>query len=383
MRNTGRQVVLGATVGGALGLWNGLWIAGVLIALRDGWLLCGMQIPAQLVAFARIDPDAVLHPLFRFLPFDAPTDPPALMICCFLLGLLLGEVIGLTMGVSTIDPNGFSIRSLSWALRVFFSWPTLMICLTAMGAFSLAGVFARGTDTLWLIVPLASVALATPAIGVPLAICRVAIARCDSRPVWWIPAWPSWRVLGLFVALEAISAAVVLLDNLALSLHWVLAVCTLLLLAIAHAFLSLLQATVLLQQSTDPVLNTASLARWTRIGPWVAYGFLFFVAGLATLIGPLAAAYVVHWRLVPVLATAYEGMGLLLPVWWRLFASLVTAIGDLWWLVLPAPVAILYWLGAARLGWRLGLHQPEGVLAPNPGGPNDALKRTRPLPGSP
>jgi len=184
-------VVIGGIAGGALGMWTGGWLALLWLALREGWLLIGLDLPAHFASHLQVDVVQVYGRSLRMWVPVLPAAPVDLVIVGLIGGMLLGEIIGGIAGFLRVDPNWYSLRSWLWSVRIALSWPTVGLWVFPMAVVFLAvfltyGVYASVDDFFFVL--LGSYMATLVIVGVfvvPFAVCRESVAGLTSKVPWW------------------------------------------------------------------------------------------------------------------------------------------------------------------------------------------------------
>ena len=129
--------------------------------------------------------------------------------------------------------------------------------------------------------------------------------------------------------------------------------------AILQLILELAAVTILVNGGLQ-ALRTLEFLRWRTLSPWLAMHLLLLAVPFA-LVGPVTSIYALLWKVVPVVATLYEGNDLTLPLLWRSSVGCACFVGRYWHLLFGFSFLFLYWLGAGRVVWlsRAARCQPE------------------------
>ena len=124
---------------------------------------------------------------------------------------------------------------------------------------------------------------------------------------------------------------------------------------VSFFIITLFQASMLLSRS--PRISPISEKIFHRriIGPWIVYYFFFTLTFIIFLL-PFFSANFFMIVGAPSVVMLYEKQGLPLPLFWRFSVVAFDFVKDYWY-SFSLPGMLVYWLGATRLGWKIGLHK--------------------------
>lgn len=353
MRGSHWLVVRGALIGTVVGGWTALWWIGLLVLVDRGFFLHSFAIPeehAHLVDFSSGELVETIGAAFRI---DPPTNLWQLAVLLVALCALAGVTTGFLAWVTRLDSKALALDALAWTARSACEPPSIAVLLTGLATPVLLSA-SEGAQWLWVALPVGSLWVIALLVQ-PLVLCREVVAARPGAARWWVGPFPVLRRLGLsaaFLALWVLSRLLPALLSLPLrvfgSLVAQVAGWYLLLLGVA-----LLATPVRLQDLFRGVL------RWRVLSPWLALHLVLLIAVPAVLAGPWGAAYVLHWKIVPVLATLLDSIGAELPSVWRFVLSSYRLIERFHWILFALPGFFIYWLAAGRVVW-LGFRDGEG-----------------------
>lgn len=341
-----RAAFAGAAVGTGVGGWWGGWLALAHWAARSSLFLDLASLPPRVAAATRVDLSPALAEASKAMGLSLPLSTAALLPVLAGLGLLVGGLIGAGVGVSRLDPEALSLRSLGWAVRTVISWPT-WLALIAIAALPITAVFA---DDLNDVVSMIELALPVGAMtAAPFVVCRRAVVSGPAPGRWWRGERPRLLSVGAFLLLLlAFLALGTVLD----AMQAALPVLTPILLVVTVVVTSLVTATqtAVLLRNDVMFLRSSVLPGWPHLGPWCALTLLLAL-GAVLAAAPVAAAYLVSWKVLPPLVSALDAQGLELPWLHRAAIAAAQWVGRYRWLLFGPLLAVVYWLAAGRLGW--------------------------------
>jgi hypothetical protein len=230
------------------------------------------------------------------------------------------------------SPEVLGWSSLKWAFRSFFTWPGIALSLAVQALIIVATIFVSVNNQLWMKIALATLAFCVSSV-VPLIVCNIDTASIPISRSWWKPKWPGRKVVGVFLLLNALN--LILLKN-----NFV-----------TYFIITLFQTSILLSRSTRISTISKKIFHRQIIGPWIAY-YLF-----STLTFTIIFLYFFSPRCfiifgAPSIFMLYGGQGL--P---HHLISRLSFFAKNYFYTFSVPVMAVYWMGATRLGWKIGLHK--------------------------
>lgn len=349
-----RNSIGGFAVGAGLGVWTSAWVVGFLALWEGGRLTMGILVPARFHDAVAMNGDRALGQLWSRLSVDLPTNPlmlAALLVACCALA---GAVLGALGWILDLDRRALGRKSLWWALRGFFAWQAVLSAGILIGLSAVAWQLE-----VWVLELVVILSVFLGAAVMPFVVCRGYVVARPKPAGWWAFRWPGVRPVLWFLG---IGVVVLLVDAPAV----IPGLPSGLLIAIgvagnAAGFLApLLQARVLLSETPVSLSTVRSTLSREYLGPWAAYNLWLIVVALAFL-GPVAVVCAWLWKVVTAVAAIAAMQGMALPAFWRALISSFLYIGRYPWLILPLPLAFIYWLGAARL-----TYSAKSAPLPNP-----------------
>jgi len=354
--NVTKVIKKGAKTGALIGLFGWVCIFGILVS---GSIIVILSNPEYIPDLTRLSLKEILvsfssNRLLRglsrislLLLFLLPTLP--------LIVAALGASLSYLAHKMKLDPEGFGWSSLKWAFRSLFTWPGIALLLAIQALIIVGIIFLDMSSQSWIEnmsyqswteIALSHllwirIALAIPGFcvssAIPLIVCSADTASVPISRSWWKPKWPGRKVVGVFLLIGALNMILI-------------PICF-----ISYFIITLFQISMLLSRSTRISTLAEKIFHREIIGPWIAYNFFFALTGIIILI-PFFSAELFMLYIIPSISYLYEEQGLPLPLFWRFSVVTFDFVKDYWYSFSLSGI-LVYWLGATRLGWKIGLHK--------------------------
>lgn len=351
-------ILWGGGIGALIGSWWGLWISGFLLAWDHGWLHPGIKIPAEYVDLLQIPIEDSLGWVARILGLRPGSGLTSLLLWMTGIGAAAGAGAASIGRLLRLDPGMTAMRSFAWSLRAVTTPMAVAISLSVVAlagvAFALESILADGWLSSVLLGVLVLVGLIVLFLIIPIVVCREDIVGRSRAPRWWHLRWPCWMPVLIFLGIEALNYVpdwlLSLVDADSGAPPRIVATAGVVDVAIDILLFvgPLVQCVVLLKIGGSLIDLWRGFFRWPALGPWLALHGWWTVLALF-FAPPIAAVYVWLWKVVPVLATIHESvLDESLPYVYQLFINACNFVGNFWWIILPAPLLLFFWLGTAR-----------------------------------
>lgn len=348
----------GGGIGALLGLWLGLWVTGFIVGWSEGWLWPGIELSDEYTDLVRIPVELSLGWLVRLLGLPQGTTLLSFLLWTTGFGAAVGACVASLGRLTRLDTRMVGLHSFSWSLRATSTPMAVFGCLAMVVVAGTAfAAIDSWTDDGWFgWVALGILALLwflAWLLGIPIVACSSGISNRSKPPRWWRPTWPGWAPVLIVAGIEALGhvpeGLLGLID--ADQIHPRIVGTAMLFLGVWGVVMfvgPLVQCAVLMRLDGSVLYNWRLFFRWSSLGPWIAlHGW--WTISLLFLVPPLAAVYLWIVKVVPVLATIHESaLEEGLPYVYQLFINACNFVGNFWWLLLSAPLAFLFWFGAAR-----------------------------------
>jgi len=264
----------------------------------------------------------------------------------------LGASISYLAHKIKLDPEGFGWSSLKWAFRSLFTWPGIALLLAIQTLIIVLTILVNMYDQLWMAIALLALAFCIPLV-IPLIVCNTDTASISVSRSWWNPKWPGWKVFGVFLLFNV-------LNLIPQSMYSVFALTPIYfvfipIFSIFISIITLFEISVLMSRSTRIPTLAKKIFHRPIIGPWIVYYFFFTLTFIIFLL-PFFSANFFMIVGAPSVVMLYEKQGLPLPLFWRFSVVAFDFVKDYWY-SFSLPGMLVYWLGATRLGWKIGLHK--------------------------
>ena len=284
-----------------------------------------------------------------------------------LLCAIGGALFLLFLRLLKMDRQRLSLSALIWTFKSMFAWPGVFLWIgwTAVIIFFVFSL-ADKIYNMWLVVAFLFGLFVVPALLIPFIIFTPEFASRPIGNLWGSrPKWPGWKVVGVLFLLWLIwlpfsclfGFGFALMEH-SLPLGILVSVFCLPVDIVFTGVLSLMAVSVFLSRSANRVFPIRRFFLWRLLGPWLAFD-LYVLLLSCIFIFPVIFIASYMTLIVPIIATFYKDCGMVTPFFFRTSLSLSVFVKDYWWWLSFFPGIVAGSLGMARLGWSLGLHEPE------------------------
>ncbi|MEJ2422242.1 MAG: hypothetical protein P8018_11170 [Acidobacteriota bacterium] len=344
------KILAPAAAGGMLAAWSAAWVLGVLYLRQAGYLNLGVPVPDGF----QVPVSTALKSLWDLLGVTLPTQPLVLALLLLGGGLLAGALLGAASWAASADHDSIGRGSLFLALRGIVQPSTLVFFAVELFAVALADWLAN----LYVLMAVYGLIFIVVVL-MPVLICRTDLASRPRPTGWWRAQWPGWGRMRLFLIVLAAGLVVGWLTEIVPG-TWLF---PLALLETGCFLAPLLQGLALMADPPFGVRSFKPALTWRCLGPWVTYHGWLCAAG-ALLLAPVGVILFWSWRVLPVVAFIAQQKGIALPGYASVVLEGFRFIGRNAWMLMLLPLSFIYWLGAARVIYRVTIGADRVAAAP-------------------